>query len=99
MIAELKPYPKYENSGLSWPERVPEHWHVRQLGVPYSELEQCGRMTGLATAILSLARRSATPSVLRRTSKRTVFAGRDKPSRYCSGKVLVVPELTCKWEM
>ena len=30
MIADLKPYPKYKESGLPWLGPVPEHWEVRQ---------------------------------------------------------------------
>ena len=31
MIAGLKPYAEYKESGLPWPGRVPEHWGVRRL--------------------------------------------------------------------
>lgn len=30
MIADLKPYPEYKESGLPWLGRVPSHWEVRQ---------------------------------------------------------------------
>ncbi len=30
MIADLKPYPEYKESGLRWLGLVPEHWEVRQ---------------------------------------------------------------------
>jgi len=29
MIADLKPYPKYKESGLAWLGQVPEHWELR----------------------------------------------------------------------
>ena len=29
MMADLKPYPAYKDSGLAWLGRVPEHWNVR----------------------------------------------------------------------
>src|SRR6266404_7503267 len=29
MIADLKPYPEYKNSGLPWLGQVPQHWDVR----------------------------------------------------------------------
>jgi type I restriction enzyme S subunit len=29
MIADLKPYPEYKESGLQWLGRVPSHWEVR----------------------------------------------------------------------
>lgn len=32
MIAALKPYPAYRDSGVTWLGDVPEHWDVRQLG-------------------------------------------------------------------
>ena len=28
MIADLKPYPEYKESGLPWLGRVPEHWSL-----------------------------------------------------------------------
>ncbi len=31
MIAELKPYPAYKDSGVEWLGEVPEHWEVRKL--------------------------------------------------------------------
>jgi type I restriction enzyme, S subunit len=31
MIADLKPYPEYKESGLPWLGRVPGHWNVRRL--------------------------------------------------------------------
>ncbi|MHB1344045.1 MAG: restriction endonuclease subunit S [Thermoleophilia bacterium] len=31
MIADLKPYPAYKGSGVTWLEEVPEHWEVRKL--------------------------------------------------------------------
>ena len=31
MIADLKPYPAYKDSGVEWLGEVPEHWEVRKL--------------------------------------------------------------------
>jgi hypothetical protein len=31
MIADLKPYPAYKDSGAAWLGKVPEHWEVRRL--------------------------------------------------------------------
>lgn len=31
MSGELKPYPKYRDSGLAWLGKVPEHWEVRRI--------------------------------------------------------------------
>ena len=31
MIADLKPYPEYKDSGVEWLGQVPEHWAVRKL--------------------------------------------------------------------
>ena len=28
MIADLRPYPAYKDSGLPWLEKVPEHWSL-----------------------------------------------------------------------
>ena len=30
MIAELKPYPEYKESGLPWLGQVPRHWEMRR---------------------------------------------------------------------
>ena len=32
MVAELKPYPDYKDSGVEWLGAVPAHWEVRHLG-------------------------------------------------------------------
>ena len=32
MVAELKPYPEYKDSGVEWLGNVPTHWDVRHLG-------------------------------------------------------------------
>ena len=37
MVAELKPYPRYKDSGAVWLGKVPAHWDVRHLG-------RCGRL-------------------------------------------------------
>ena len=31
MIADLKPYPAYQDSGVEWLGKVPEHWEVSTL--------------------------------------------------------------------
>ena len=31
MIADLKPYPEYKESGLPWLGQVPRHWEIRQI--------------------------------------------------------------------
>ena len=30
MIADLKPYPEYKDSGLPWLGQVPGHWEMRR---------------------------------------------------------------------
>ncbi|MFM2167402.1 MAG: hypothetical protein RIS79_1773 [Verrucomicrobiota bacterium] len=42
MIADLKPYPDYKESGLPWAERVPSHWHFRRTKVLFGERVQKG---------------------------------------------------------
>jgi type I restriction enzyme S subunit len=42
MIADLKPYPDYKQSGLPWAERVPSHWHFRRTKVLFGERVQKG---------------------------------------------------------
>src|SRR4051812_21466477 len=30
MIADLKPYPEYKESGLSWLGQIPKHWELKR---------------------------------------------------------------------
>ena len=39
MIADLKPYPDYKESGLPWLGRVPGHWEVRRLKLLLHEVD------------------------------------------------------------
>ena len=43
MIDELKPYPTYRDSGVSWLGQVPEHWELRSLGSITSTISHHGR--------------------------------------------------------
>ncbi|MGE0824199.1 MAG: restriction endonuclease subunit S [Candidatus Binatia bacterium] len=49
MIADLKPYPAYKDSGVPWLGQVPEHWEVRKL-------RQCGSITGGMTPSMEVRR-------------------------------------------
>ena len=42
MIADLKPYPEYQQPGLPWAERVPAHWKLRRTKVLFSQRVQKG---------------------------------------------------------
>lgn len=42
MIADLKPYPEYKESGFPWANRVPSHWEFRRSKVLFSERVQKG---------------------------------------------------------
>ncbi|CDH44235.1 MAG: hypothetical protein IPL59_24795 [Candidatus Competibacteraceae bacterium] len=39
MIADLKPYPEYKESGLPWLGQVPEHWEVRRMKLLIREID------------------------------------------------------------
>jgi type I restriction enzyme S subunit len=39
MIANLKPYAEYQDSGLAWMGKVPAHWVVRRLKYIVQELD------------------------------------------------------------
>ena len=54
MIADLKPYPQYKESGLPWLGRVPGHWSVRRIKTVLRETD-CRSADGLGT-LLSLTR-------------------------------------------
>lgn len=40
MIADLKPYPDYKDSGLSWLGQVPGHWEVRRIKTALREVDR-----------------------------------------------------------
>jgi type I restriction enzyme S subunit len=42
MIAGLKPYPEYKDSGVPWLGRIPGHWDVRRNGRLFSERKEVG---------------------------------------------------------
>jgi len=39
MIADLKPYPAYKNSGVPWLGELPEHWAVRRMKLLLGEVD------------------------------------------------------------
>lgn len=45
MIADLKPYPAYRETGLPWLGKVPEHWDVKRLKLLLREVD-CRSSTG-----------------------------------------------------
>jgi type I restriction enzyme S subunit len=54
MIADLKPYPEYKESGVAWLGEVPGHWPVRRIKTVLRETD-CRSVDGLGT-LLSLTR-------------------------------------------
>jgi type I restriction enzyme, S subunit len=54
MIADLKPYPEYKESGLPWLGQVPGHWSVRRIKTVLHEID-CRSTDGVGT-LLSLTR-------------------------------------------
>src|ERR1022692_2515510 len=42
MTAKLKAHPAYKDSGLSWLDRVPEHWEVRRNGRLFTQRKETG---------------------------------------------------------
>jgi type I restriction enzyme S subunit len=42
VIAELKPYPEYKDSGLPWLGRVPQHWDLRRMKALFRERAEKG---------------------------------------------------------
>ncbi len=42
MIGELKPYPKYRDSGLTWLGQVPEHWRTLRNGNLFAQRVETG---------------------------------------------------------
>src|SRR6185295_12965221 len=56
MIAELKPYPEYKESGLPWLGQVPVHWEVRRTKAILREVDR--RSTTGSEPLLSLRMQS-----------------------------------------
>lgn len=54
MIADLRPYPEYKDSGLPWLGRVPGHWLVRRIKTVLRETD-CRSVDG-SGRLLSLTR-------------------------------------------
>jgi len=54
MIADLKPYGAYKDSGLPWLGQVPEHWSISRIKTVLQELD-CRSTDGDGT-LLSLTR-------------------------------------------
>ncbi|MDP3092823.1 MAG: restriction endonuclease subunit S [Nitrospira sp.] len=54
MIADLKPYPAYKDSGVPWLGKVPEHWEVRRIKTLFREKDE--RSATGSGALLSLTR-------------------------------------------
>ena len=54
MIADLKPYPEYKESGLPWLGQVPGHWSVKRIKTVLRETD-CRSADGTGT-LLSLTR-------------------------------------------
>ena len=61
MIADLKPYLKYKNSGLPWLERLPSHWNVRRSKYLFREVDQRS-VTGDETRLSMSQRHGLVPS-------------------------------------
>ncbi len=40
MIADLKPYPEYKDSGLPWLGEVPAHWTTRRAKYLFREVDE-----------------------------------------------------------
>lgn len=69
MIANLNPYPKYEDSQLPWLARVPAHWEVRRAKSILQRLDQ--RSKSGSEELLTVS--SARGVVPRRTAAVTMF--------------------------
>jgi type I restriction enzyme, S subunit len=54
MIADLKPYADYKDSGLPWLERVPEHWSISRIKTVLRETDR--RSADDSGTLLSLTR-------------------------------------------
>ena len=75
MIDELRPYPAYSDSGVSWLGEVPGHWDVRQLGC-----------FGLLTKVNGASKEDEVPEGRRTCTLRARGVARAKVRRSREGK-------------
>ena len=61
MIADLKPYAEYKESGLSWLERLPDHWEMRRSKYLFREVDQRS-VAGTETRLSMSQRHGLIPS-------------------------------------
>ena len=69
MIADLKPYPEYKESGLPWLQSVPSHWVIKR-GKSYLTCVDQRSTTGKEELLTVSSARGVIP---RNTAKVTMF--------------------------
>jgi type I restriction enzyme S subunit len=69
MIADLKPYPEYKESGLPWLGQVPEHWEVKRAKSIFHRIDQRSQ-TGKEELLTVSSARGIVP---RKTASVTMF--------------------------
>ena len=56
MIADLKPYPEYKESGLPWLGQVPAHWEEKRAKYYFREVDE--RSTTGAEQLMSVSHKT-----------------------------------------
>ena len=69
MIADLKPYPEYKESGLSWLGQVPGHWEVKRAKSIFQRIDERSK-TGKEELLTVSSARGIVP---RKTTNVTMF--------------------------
>ena len=74
MIADLKPYPEYKESGLPWLGQVPGHWEVR-IAIGYlfpRKSRKTGQREGNRTLVASSSQKRVRSTLPFATEKQAV---------------------------
>ena len=69
MIADLKPYPEYKESGLPWLGQVPAHWEVKRAKSNFQRIDKRS-ITGKEELLTVSSARGIVP---RKTANVTMF--------------------------
>ena len=69
MIADLKPYPEYKESGLPWLGKVPRHWVIKRAKSIFQRIDQRSK-TGKEELLTVSSKRGV---ILRKTATVTMF--------------------------
>ena len=86
MIADLKPYPKYKESGLPWLGKVPEHWAINRTKSSVANIVEQTTQINSGDVYVALENIESWTGRVRPQQGVNLFTGQVK--RFCSEDVL-----------